>query len=65
MGPLNWHFTENTVPIRKINRLILSGETVCLYCESHTKDIGLNTPCGQNAEFFMLKQLVVMCLETC
>jgi hypothetical protein len=48
MGPLNRHFTENTVPITKINRLILLRKIISVYCENHTKHT--NTLCEQNAE---------------
>jgi hypothetical protein len=32
---------------------MLFGETVAVYCESHAEHI--NTPCGQNAEFWCVK----------
>jgi hypothetical protein len=41
------------VSTTKLNRLMMSRETVPVYCENHTEHI--NTLCGQNAE---LKQVV-------
>jgi hypothetical protein len=35
---------------------MLFGETVAVYCENHMEHI--NTLCGQNAGFLMLKQVV-------
>jgi hypothetical protein len=35
---------------------MLFGETVAVYCENHTEHT--NTLCGQNAEFYVLKQAV-------
>jgi hypothetical protein len=37
----------------KLNRLMLFGETVVVYCENHMEHI--NTLCGQNAEFWYVK----------
>jgi hypothetical protein len=48
MGPLNRHFTENTIPFTKINRLILFRKIISVYCENHTKHI--IALCEQNAE---------------
>ena len=48
MGPLNRHFTENTIPITKINRLILFRKIFSVYCDNHTEHI--NTLCEQSAE---------------
>jgi hypothetical protein len=53
MGPLNRHFTDNTIPITKIKRLILFRKMISVYCENHTKHI--NTPCEQNAEVLNVK----------
>jgi hypothetical protein len=39
------HYVSTTKP----NRLMLFGETVAVYCESHTEHT--HTLCGQNAEF--------------
>lgn len=50
MGPLNRQFTENTIPITKINRLILFRKIISVYCENHAKRI--NTLCEQNVEVF-------------
>jgi hypothetical protein len=64
INPLNTEFTLNNIlyinPVRtsqethyvsttKPNRLMLFGETVAVYCESHMEHI--DTLCGQNAEF--------------
>jgi hypothetical protein len=40
----NHYFTAT-----ETNRLLLLGETVAVYCETHTEHT--NTLCGQNAEF--------------
>jgi hypothetical protein len=44
------------VSATETNRLMLFGETVAVYCENHTEHI--NTVCGQNAEFSVLKNVV-------
>jgi len=48
MGPLNRHFTENTVPFIKTNRLFLFRKIISLFSENQTKHI--NILCEQNAE---------------
>ena len=48
MGPLNRHFTESTVPITKINRLILFRKIISVYCQNYAKRI--NTLCEQIVE---------------
>jgi hypothetical protein len=46
------HYVSSTKP----NQLMLFGETVAVYCENHTEHT--DTPCGQNADFSVLKQMV-------
>jgi hypothetical protein len=53
MGPLNRHFTENTVPITKINTLILFINIISVDCENHTQHIYIL--CEQNAEIFKIR----------
>jgi hypothetical protein len=46
------HYVSATKP----SRLMLFGEIIAVYCENHTEHT--NTLCGQNAEFWILKQMV-------
>jgi hypothetical protein len=46
----------HSVSIATTNRLMLFREIIAVYCENHTEHI--NTLCGQNVGFSILKLLV-------
>jgi hypothetical protein len=46
----------HNVSATETNRLMLFRVTVAVYCENHTELT--NTLCGQNAEFYYVKQVV-------
>jgi hypothetical protein len=49
MSPVRTSQETHHISATKPNRLMLFGETVAAYCETHMEHI--NTFCGQNVEF--------------
>jgi hypothetical protein len=56
MNPLHTSQETHDVSATRPNQLMLFRERVAVYCENHTEHT--DTPCGQNAGFSMLRQVV-------
>jgi hypothetical protein len=54
INPVRTSQETHYVSATKTNRLMLFRETIAIYCKNH------NTHCEQNAQFNMLKQVVII-----
>jgi hypothetical protein len=54
MNPVRASQETHHITATKPNRLMLFVETVAVYCENHIEPT--NTLCGQNAEFWCVKE---------